>query len=214
MRHLRIAGAVEAEQFFLQQTVGLGDALVLAQMLHPAFDQKSLENATLLRGIFEHAPGISAVAAPLMLEARQRFEKRFAVGGVDAIFDGDQHRTAIVFDRLRGQRCRPMHRRRQIQARAGLQFPTPGQRNRRHCTSGGEKVRIGEPEQDCHPAPRRAAERQAAEKHGRIEASPRARTQSGNATWAETLKVAKAPIQDVPAIALAASAVIGSRARP
>ena len=75
-------------------------------------------------------------------------------------------------------------------------------------------MRIGEPEQDCHPAPRRAAERQAAEKHGRIEASPRARTQSGNATWAETLKVAKAPIQDVPAIALAASAVIGSRARP
>src|SRR6516165_7751481 len=47
MRHLRIAGAVEAEQFFLQQTVRLGDALVLAQMLHPAFDQKSLENATL-----------------------------------------------------------------------------------------------------------------------------------------------------------------------
>ena len=213
MRHLWIAGSVEAAYLLLDKAIGLGDALMLAQMLHPAFDEKGLDDAAPLR-IFKHALGIGAVAAPPMLEARQRVEERFAVGRVDAIFDGDQHRAAIVFDRLRGQGRRPMHRRRQIQARAGLQFPTPGQRNRRHCTSGGEKVRIGKPDQDRRPARRRAAERQAAEKHGRIEASPRARTQSGNATWAETLKVAKAPIQDVPAIALAASAVIGSRARP
>src|SRR6516164_5804059 len=41
-------------------------------------------------------------------------------------------------------------------------------------------------------------------------ASPRARTQSGNATWADTLNVASATIHDAPAVALARSAVTGS----
>jgi len=98
---LWVAGSVEAAHLLLDEAISLGDALILAQMLHPAFDQKGLDDAPLLRGIFKHAPGIGAVAAPPMLEARQRVEKRFAVGG-DAIFDGDQHRAAIVFDRLRG----------------------------------------------------------------------------------------------------------------
>src|SRR6516225_3402990 len=72
---------------------------MLAQMLHPAFDEKSLDKAALLRGIFEHAPGIGAVAAPLMFKACQYLKEGFAVAWIDAIFDGDQHRPAIVLDR-------------------------------------------------------------------------------------------------------------------
>src|SRR5262249_27016682 len=44
---------------------------MLAQMVHPAFNQESLEDASLLCGIFEHAPGIGTVPTPLVLEARQ-----------------------------------------------------------------------------------------------------------------------------------------------
>ena len=69
MRHLWIAGSVEAAYLLLDKAIGLGDALMLAQMLHPAFDEKGLDDAALLRGIFKHAPGIGAVAAPPMLEA-------------------------------------------------------------------------------------------------------------------------------------------------
>ncbi len=70
MRHLRIAGGVEAANLLLQQTVGFGYALMLAQMFHPAFDEKSLDDTALLGGIFKQAPGIGAVAAPLVLERR------------------------------------------------------------------------------------------------------------------------------------------------
>src|SRR5262249_56006977 len=77
--------------------------------------------------------------------------------------------AAIMIDRLRGQRRRPMHRRREIEGCAGLQFPTPGQRDRGHGAGGGEKMRIGNPDENCHLAPRRAADRQAAEKNGRVE---------------------------------------------
>src|ERR1700687_985565 len=49
MRHLRIAGSVEAAYLLLQQTIGLGDALMLAQMLHPAFDEKGLDDAAFVR---------------------------------------------------------------------------------------------------------------------------------------------------------------------
>jgi len=102
MRHRRIAGPVETAQLLLQQTISLGDAFMLAQMLHPRFDQKSFDHAAFLCCIFEHAPGISAVATPLVLKARQRVKERFTVTGVDVIFHGDQHRAAIVLDRLCG----------------------------------------------------------------------------------------------------------------
>ena len=49
MRHLRIAGSVEAAYLLLQQTIGLGDALMLPQMLHPAFDEKGLDDAAFVR---------------------------------------------------------------------------------------------------------------------------------------------------------------------
>ncbi len=70
MRHLGIAGPIEAAHLVLNETIGLGDTLVLAQMLQPALDEKGLDHAARMRGIFKHAPGIGAVAASSMFEAR------------------------------------------------------------------------------------------------------------------------------------------------
>ena len=109
MRHFRIAGSVEAANLILQQTVGFGHTLMLTQMFHPAFDEKGLDHASRMGCIFEHAPSIGAVAAPLVLELRQRFEEWFSIARIDAVFHGDQHWAAIVFDRLHSQRRRPMH---------------------------------------------------------------------------------------------------------
>src|SRR5262249_52730723 len=83
---------------------------MLAQMVHPAFNQESLEDASLLCGIFEHAPGIGTVPTPLVLEARQRFEERFAIGGGDAGLGGGQHGAPSMFAPRRGHRPRPTQR--------------------------------------------------------------------------------------------------------
>ena len=69
------AGQMEFVHGVLHHAVGIGDALVLAQVLHPGFDQKRLEHAAVLGGILEHAPGIGAVAAALMLELGDGFEE-------------------------------------------------------------------------------------------------------------------------------------------
>ena len=123
-------------------------------------------------GVLEHAPGIGAVAAPLVLELGDGFEERVAVLRPDAVFDRHQHRPAIMRDLLRGDRRRPVHRRRQIDAHAGLQFPAPGQRDGGDRAGGGEKMRHRQPGHDRDLAPHRAAERQAAEEHRGVEREP------------------------------------------
>jgi hypothetical protein len=77
-----------------------------------------------------------------------------------------------------------------------------------------QKVRVGQTNRGGSLAPGYAAEREAAEDTVVYSASPRARTQSGNATWADTLNIASATIHDAPAVALARSAVTGSWAIP
>ena len=52
----------------LHDTVGIGDTLMLAQMLHPRFHEKRFDETTLFGGVFEDAPGVGAVAAALVLE--------------------------------------------------------------------------------------------------------------------------------------------------
>ena len=153
---------------FLHQPIGIGDALVLAQMLHPGFHQECLDHPALLGRIFEYTPRIGAVATPFVLERYERFEKRLAVPWINAIFDGDQDRAAVVLDRLRGQRRRPVHRRRQIDRRPCLQFPRPGQRNGGDGTRAGEKVRVRQTNRGGDFAPGCAAQRKAAEENGGV----------------------------------------------
>ena len=83
----------------MDQSIGIGHALMLAQVLHPRFYQKGLDHAARLGGVLEDAPGIGAVAAPFVFELRQRLEERLAILGPDPIFDGNQDRSAVLFDR-------------------------------------------------------------------------------------------------------------------
>ena len=65
MRHLGIAVHMKSVHGLLHDTVGIGDALMLAQMLHPRFDEERFEDTSLFGGVLEDAPGIGAVAPPL-----------------------------------------------------------------------------------------------------------------------------------------------------
>jgi hypothetical protein len=47
----------------LQHAIGVGHALVLAQVLEPRLDEKGLEEPAVLGGVFVDAPGIGSVAA-------------------------------------------------------------------------------------------------------------------------------------------------------
>src|ERR1700688_784731 len=90
MRHLGLAGQLEAVHRLLYQPVGIGDTLVLAQMLHPRFDEEGLDKATLTGSVYEHTPSIVAVAPPLVLEFRNRLQEGVAVLWADAVFDRHQ----------------------------------------------------------------------------------------------------------------------------
>ena len=49
MRNLRCTDQMKPVNRLLHNAIGVGDALVLAQMLHPGFDQERLDNAALPR---------------------------------------------------------------------------------------------------------------------------------------------------------------------
>lgn len=90
MRYLGRAAEMKTVNRILDDAIGIGDPLMLAQVLHPGFDQERFHDAPFICSVVEDAPRISSVAAPLMLEPCQRFEERGSVLGIDAIFDCDQ----------------------------------------------------------------------------------------------------------------------------
>src|SRR3984885_13537376 len=141
VRHLRLAIYVEPPHGFLDHTVGVGDALMLAKMLHPGFQQERLDEAPRLGGVLEYAPGVSAVAAPSLFEFCYCIEEGFAIGRPDAVFDRHQDRPAVVPDTLHRDRRRPLHRRCKVDACSGLQFPLRGQHDGCDRTRGSEKER-------------------------------------------------------------------------
>ena len=72
MRHLGRTPDVKTRDRLLQQTVGVGDAFVLAQVLKPRLHQKRLDEPAFLGGILKHSPAIGTVSAPL---ARQLIKR-------------------------------------------------------------------------------------------------------------------------------------------
>ena len=120
MRYLGSAAEVKTVDRVLDDPIGIGDAFMLTQVLHPGFDQERFDDMPFLGSVVEDAPRISSVAAPLMFEPCQRFKESCPVLGVDAIFDHDQDRSAILLNGLFGDRRRPVHRWRQIHSGAGL----------------------------------------------------------------------------------------------
>src|SRR5205823_2758959 len=98
VRDFRRTLGLESANDVLQSAIGVGDALVLAQMLEPGVDQKRFHHPPRFGGVFEYPPGIGAVAAALMAEPFERREERLTIARIDSIFHRDQDRTAIVFD--------------------------------------------------------------------------------------------------------------------
>src|ERR1700739_1754972 len=113
---------------FLDQTVSVGDTLMLTQMLDPGFDQEGFDHTALFGSILKHTPRVSAVTPTFLLNLIERREELFAVFGVDPVFDRDHDRPLICIDLMNGDRCRPMHRWSEVGPERREQFPAPRER--------------------------------------------------------------------------------------
>jgi hypothetical protein len=82
--------------------------VVLAQMLGPGFAREPFDQLARIGRILGDAPAIGAVAPSLARKAMHRLHEGCAIRRGDLVLDQDQHRAAIMLDRLRGQRLRPM----------------------------------------------------------------------------------------------------------
>ena len=100
--------AMELRHLALQIRIDVQYALVLAQMLGPGFDHEPFGDQFGIRGILGHAPSVSAIAQALRGQALDRAKKRQAASGGNAVFDQDEHRTAIMLDRRRDERLGPV----------------------------------------------------------------------------------------------------------
>src|SRR4051812_41022551 len=98
MGDLWVALEMKALHAVLDEAIGIGDALMLAQMLEPGFDEEALDETPGLGGILEEPPGIGAVAPPFMGELGGGGDEVGPSRGIDAIFDRHQHRAAIRRD--------------------------------------------------------------------------------------------------------------------
>ena len=115
-------GAVQLETLhaFLDQAIGICNSLVLAQMLRPRRDEKSLDDASFLGGILEHAPAIGAVTAPFMSELLNGLQEQWAILRTNAVFDCDEDWPSVLVDRVGREGRRPMHGRREVEASPSL----------------------------------------------------------------------------------------------
>src|SRR6266436_8232323 len=98
---------------------------MLPQMLQPGIDEKGLNKSTVVRRILEYSPVVRAVAAALACQFGDRLQERFALRRIDVVLRRYKYRSAIAFDFMSGDRCRPLHRGRQVEVSAGLQLPSP-----------------------------------------------------------------------------------------
>src|SRR2546427_4314241 len=106
-------------------------------MGEPGIQEERLEESPLLSSILEYAPLIRSIAVAFTPQLVDRNEKRLAIARIDSVFDRHQDGPAIVVELMESNRRWPMHRWRQIDFSAGLQFPRPCQRDRSECASGG-----------------------------------------------------------------------------
>ena len=138
-----------------QHAVFVGDALAQMHELEPRFDQVALLEAPELSHVLENAPGEGAVALPLVAQFVHGAQEALAVLRVDPVLDLDENRALIVGDVLGRLRALPVHRRRQIDDGAFLQFPPRGERNADENPGGGQKQGFLEPDPCLQSGPRR-----------------------------------------------------------
>src|SRR5580704_11216549 len=91
-------------------------------MLQPGIDEKGLNKSTVVPRILEYSPVVRAVAAALACQFGDCLQERFALRRIDVVLRRYKYRSAIAFDFMSGDRCRPLHRGRQVEVSAGLQL--------------------------------------------------------------------------------------------
>src|SRR5439155_4517855 len=143
----------------------LCDALVVAQVVQPRIAQERLDESPLLRSVFIHLPTIRAVAAALAAEVFERVQKGLALLRIDVIPDRHEHRPTIGIEVAAGHCGRPMHCRRQVQVRAGLELPAPLRPGGDRAPGSGGEERWRETEARSDLTPDEAAEAERAEHH-------------------------------------------------
>ena len=82
--------------------------------LEPGFDEERFEIEALLGDILKNAPGISAVASPLLPDLLDRGEEFRGIVAVDAVANRHEDGAILVLDLPRQHRRAPMHRRGQV----------------------------------------------------------------------------------------------------
>ena len=170
----------------LDHTVGIGHPFAQMPEFKPGIDEKGLDEAPGLGRVLKQAPGERPIAFALIAEFVEGLQEFSAILRLDAIFDRHQNGSFIVFDLFRHDGNAPMQGGGKVDLRGGLQFPAPRQGNGERGADRGGKMRdlqaleAGDLPHAALPtviAPKITVNRMA---------SPRARTQSGKATWAET----------------------------
>ena len=77
MRNFGRAYSMKSRNHILQNAIGIGDALMLAKVLHPGVCQE--EEPSSFLGILEYTPSVGPVAAALARQFFERREKRVAI---------------------------------------------------------------------------------------------------------------------------------------
>ena len=85
VRDRGLAPCVKALNGFLQHAIGVGDALMLAEMLDPGLDHEGLDEAPLLGRVFEDPPGEGAIAPALRSERGDGGKEGVAVLRIDPV---------------------------------------------------------------------------------------------------------------------------------
>src|SRR2546425_2236323 len=113
--------AVEASGGLEQRAVIGGDALVLAEVLHPGLDDEHLEPAVRVFGVTVDVPADGAVAAADRLEPPHGAQELLGLGRIHLVFERDQHRALVAVELTGGLGQRPARVRAQIEVREAVQ---------------------------------------------------------------------------------------------
>src|SRR5580704_3453127 len=91
-----------------------GDALVLAEVFGPTFNDEGLEIASGRDGIFVEAPANRAVAPTNSAQSLHGARELLATARIDQVFDSNQDRAVFGMDARKRRGLRPMIRRRGV----------------------------------------------------------------------------------------------------
>ena len=152
------APSVIRRTMILKHTIGIGHPFMLAQMFQPRFDKECFEKSSLLCGVLEYTPGISAIAAAFMFQLVHGGEEYLAILRLYSIFDGHENRSLIIFDLVADDWRGPVHGRREIKPAAGLQLPAPRQGNCDKRTGRSDEMRQGQSGQERDLSPEHTAD--------------------------------------------------------